>query len=71
LVEIADYIEDIKPILNSCQFFIRGLVLSESEWQNGLTTEDKRALTPLFYTHVNPYGTFNLNMEERLIIEPR
>ena len=46
-------------------------VLSETEWQTELTTEDKRALTPLFYTHVNPYGTFNLNMDERLMIEPR
>lgn len=44
-------------------------VLSETEWQTELTKEDRRALTPLFYTHVNPYGTFNLNMEERLIID--
>lgn len=38
-------------------------VLSESEWKTELTKEDRRALTPLFYTHVNPYGTFNLNMD--------
>jgi hypothetical protein len=46
-------------------------ILSETEWQTELTKEDRRALTPLFYTHVNPYGTFNLDMEERLTIEPR
>jgi hypothetical protein len=32
--------------------------------------EDLRALTPLVYTHVNPYGAFNLNLNERLLIEP-
>lgn len=31
--------------------------------------EDIRALTPLVYTHVNPYGTFKLNMSERLPLE--
>jgi hypothetical protein len=45
-------------------------VLRGAEWQNVLTAEDLRALTPLFYSHVNPYGTFNLNMEKRLPIEP-
>ena len=32
--------------------------------------EDLRALTLLVYTHVNPYGAFNLNLDERLLIEP-
>ncbi len=32
-------------------------------------TEDLRALTPLIYGHINPYGTFQLNMSERLTIE--
>jgi len=43
-------------------------VLSESKWYNQLTLEDRRALTPLFYTHVNPYGDFNLDMYERISI---
>ena len=28
-----------------------------------------RALTPLIYSHVNPYGMFRLNMSERMHIE--
>ena len=31
--------------------------------------EDLRALTPLIYSHVNPYGTFKLDMMERIPIE--
>jgi hypothetical protein len=27
------------------------------------------ALTPLIYSHVTPYGTFRLDMNERLVIE--
>lgn len=32
-------------------------------------SEDFRALTPLVYAHINPYGTFKLNMAERLPLE--
>jgi len=28
-----------------------------------------RALTPLLYAHVNPYGIFRLDMDERLPLE--
>ena len=31
--------------------------------------EELRALTPLIYDHVTPYGTFNLDMKTRLPIE--
>ena len=31
--------------------------------------EDFRALTPLIYAHVNPYGTFRLDMNERIPLE--
>jgi TnpA family transposase len=41
-------------------------VLAEPEWQDRLTTVDLRALSPLKWQHVNPYGTFTLNMKERL-----
>ena len=43
-------------------------VLDSKEWQNRLTVEDKRALSPLFYAHINPYGTFKLDMQERIDI---
>ena len=45
-------------------------VLGEAEWQNQLTEADLRALTPLIFGHINPYGTFNLNMNERIRLEP-
>jgi hypothetical protein len=32
-------------------------------------SEDLRALTPLIYSHVTPYETFRLDMNERLVIE--
>ena len=44
-------------------------VLSEPEWMQKLGPDDLRALTPLIYAHVNPYGVFRLNMAERLPIE--
>ena len=44
-------------------------VLAEPAWQGRLTTTDLRALTPLLWGHVNPYGTFTLNMQERLSLE--
>ena len=44
-------------------------VIKKEEWKDKLTIEDKRALTPLFYNHINQYGTYKLDMKERLIIE--
>ncbi len=43
-------------------------VLAEGEWMKRLTKEDYRGLTPLFYSHVNPYGILRLDMTERLPI---
>jgi len=31
-----------------------------------LPSEDMRGLSPLFYTHINPYGRFELDLDERL-----
>ena len=45
-------------------------VLSERLWSGKLTPEDRRALTPLIYGHVNPYGVFHLDMDTRLAIDP-
>jgi TnpA family transposase len=45
-------------------------VLSEPSWSGRFTTEDLRALTPLIYGHVNPYGIFHLDMNDRLPIDP-
>jgi hypothetical protein len=45
-------------------------ILSESEWQTRFTVADWRGLSPLLFTHINPYGTFLLDMKTRLPIEP-
>jgi TnpA family transposase len=44
-------------------------VLAEPAWQGRLVAADLRALTPLLWAHVNLYGTFTLNMNERLPLE--
>jgi hypothetical protein len=45
-------------------------VLAEPAWLTLMTSEDFRALTPLIYQHVNPYGIFELDLDKRLAIEP-
>jgi TnpA family transposase len=45
-------------------------VLREAAWEMRLTVEDLRALTPLIYGHVSPYGHFRLDMQTRLDLEP-
>lgn len=44
-------------------------VLSDPEWMQRMGPDELRALTPLIYAHVNPYGIFRLVMAERLPIE--
>jgi hypothetical protein len=44
-------------------------ILAEPAWMDNMTKEDLRALTPLIYSNVNPYGTIRLDMTERLAIE--
>ncbi len=59
-------------LLQICMVYINTLfvqkILSEKEWLNKMQSEDFRGLTPLFYSHVNPYGKLSLDMEERLLI---
>lgn len=43
-------------------------VLSERKWYDMMTVEDFRALTPLIYNHINPYGNFDLDMAQRIPI---
>ncbi|WP_331746181.1 transposase (plasmid) [Streptomyces sp. NBC_00846] len=44
-------------------------VLADPKWADKLTAADRRALSPLFWTHVNPYGRFELGMNSRLDLE--
>jgi hypothetical protein len=60
-------------LLQNCLVHINALmvqqVLAQPAWADELTAEDRRALTPLFYTHVNPYGSFELDMATRLPLD--
>jgi TnpA family transposase len=60
-------------LLQSCLVYVNTLmiqdVLSEPEWMKMMKPDDLRALTPLIWNHVNPYGTFRLNLDERLPIQ--
>ena len=44
-------------------------VLAEPEWADRLTDADRRGLTPLFWSNINPYGTFRLDMAHRLDLD--
>ncbi|MDQ4020956.1 MAG: transposase [Actinomycetota bacterium] len=46
-------------------------LLLEPAWTDALTAEDRRGLTPLFWTHVLPYGEVKLNMTSRLTLRTR
>ncbi|MEY9963465.1 TnpA family transposase [Streptacidiphilus sp. MAP12-16] len=41
-------------------------ILAEPAWAKRLSDEDRRGLTALFWSNVNPYGTFRLDMDKRL-----
>jgi Tn3 transposase DDE domain-containing protein len=40
-------------------------VLADPKGADILTDADRRALSPLFWTHVKPYGRFELDMNRR------
>ena len=41
-------------------------VLARPAWQGRLSARDLHALTLLFWTHVNPYRRFELDMRTRI-----
>ncbi|MGW4048142.1 hypothetical protein [Streptomyces sp. NPDC004721] len=45
-------------------------VLAEPAWAKKLSDEDRRGLTALFWSHINPYGTFRLDMDKRIDLLP-
>jgi hypothetical protein len=57
-------------ILQSALVYVNTLmlqdILGEPEWADLLTPADRRGLTPLFKSHVRPYGEVNLDMDTRL-----
>jgi hypothetical protein len=59
--------------LQNCLVYVNTLmvqrVLARTHWQGKLTVEDLRALTPLIWEHVNPYGTYTLDLDTRLALD--
>jgi hypothetical protein len=57
-------------LLQACLVYINTLMIQEvlaaPKWLQRMTPEDFRALTPLLYAHINPYGLFELDMAKRL-----
>ena len=43
-------------------------VLADLAWEQALTDADRRGLTPLFWSHVAPYGEVRLDMASRLTL---
>jgi hypothetical protein len=41
-------------------------VLATPAWVGKLTDADKRGITPLFWSHVAPYGEIQLDLNRRL-----
>ena len=60
----------VVQLLQICLVYINTLmiqrVLTEPDWTQRMLPDDLRALTPLIYAHVTPYGSFRLDMSLRL-----
>lgn len=60
-------------LLQNCLMLINTLLVEQTIEQNDLfeklSEEDRRALTPLFYEHVNPYGLFALDVDQPPLLE--
>jgi TnpA family transposase len=60
-------------LLQSCLVYVNTLmlqrVLAEPAWLARMTPADSRGLTPLVWSHVSPYGAFDLDMEQRLDLD--
>jgi TnpA family transposase len=60
-------------LLQICLVYVNTLliqrVLAEPRQLQQMKQEDLRALTPLIYSHVTPYGLFRLDLSERMRIE--
>jgi TnpA family transposase len=60
-------------LLQNCLMLINTLLLEHTIEREGLweclSAEDRRALTPLFHGHINPYGQFTLDLARPSFLE--
>ena len=68
--ELAMLCLHILHILQSCLAYINTLMIKDTlalpEWAGVLTDADQRGITPLFHTHMIPYGEVQLRPDRRL-----
>ena len=59
-------------LLQSALVYVNTLLLQRilADQPIELTAEDRRAISPLFWTHVRPYGTFQLHLDRYLDLDP-
>ena len=59
-------------LLQSALVFVNTLLLQRilADQPIALSAEDRRAISPLFWTHVRPYGSFQLHLDRHLDLEP-
>jgi hypothetical protein len=60
-------------LVQNCLMLINAILVEQTVAQHQLleqfSDEDRRALTPLFYEHVNPYGLFELDVTRPSFLE--
>lgn len=60
-------------LLQLCLVYVNTLmiqqVLADPVWSSRMTPEDLSSLTPLIFHHVNPYGTFELDLGHRIPLD--
>jgi len=60
-------------LLQNCLMLINTVFVEQTITQHHLidqlSGEDRRALSPLFYEHVNPYGLFALDLDRPSLLE--
>lgn len=60
----------MSPLLQACLVYINTLMIQQILDDPGaaisLGADDLRGLSPLLWSHVNPYGEFHLDLDERL-----
>jgi TnpA family transposase len=60
-------------LLQNCLILINTILLEQTIEQKNLydllSEVDRRALTPLFHRHINPYGIFELSLEKASFLE--
>ena len=49
--------------------FVELKILAEPPWAERLTDTDRRALSPLFWSHANLYGTMVIDMDSHLDLD--